>query len=154
MGDAAEMLLDGTLCEVCGVYIDGEGDGVPRRCAACATYPTRKLNKGETVTCNFCGEILYEDEIVYLDKEQMPHCCSMCLKASTLLPFEQKVIMACGGPEDLDEIIQSGEFSEEQMRALTELYCDEMPTSVQKARTGEPENWLEPRLIAIFEKLQ
>lgn len=34
MGEAAEMLLDGTLCGTCGSYMDGEGDGFPRYCSA------------------------------------------------------------------------------------------------------------------------
>lgn len=33
MGEIAEMMLDGTLCEACGCYIDGEGDGIPRYCS-------------------------------------------------------------------------------------------------------------------------
>lgn len=32
MGDMAEMMLDGTMCEGCGVYI-GEGDGTPEYCS-------------------------------------------------------------------------------------------------------------------------
>lgn len=28
MGEIAEMMLDGTLCEECGVYMPGEGYGV------------------------------------------------------------------------------------------------------------------------------
>lgn len=36
MGDIADMMLDGTLCEGCGVYIEEEGYGVPRYCYACA----------------------------------------------------------------------------------------------------------------------
>lgn len=36
MGDIAEMMLDGTLCEGCGEYIGG-GDGFPRYCSpSCA----------------------------------------------------------------------------------------------------------------------
>lgn len=36
MGEIAEMMLDGTLCENCGDFI-GEGSGFPRYCsAACA----------------------------------------------------------------------------------------------------------------------
>ena len=35
MGDIADMMLDGTLCEGCGVYVDDETTGYPRRCAAC-----------------------------------------------------------------------------------------------------------------------
>jgi hypothetical protein len=33
MGDVADMLLDGTLCECCGTYIDDEGGGIPRYCS-------------------------------------------------------------------------------------------------------------------------
>lgn len=34
MGEVAEMMLDGTLCECCGVYIhDGEAEGFPRYCS-------------------------------------------------------------------------------------------------------------------------
>ena len=35
MGEIAEMMLDGTLCEGCGEYLDGGGLGFPMRCAAC-----------------------------------------------------------------------------------------------------------------------
>lgn len=35
MGEIAEMMLDGTLCELCGAYLDTEGDGVPRKCNQC-----------------------------------------------------------------------------------------------------------------------
>lgn len=35
MGEVAEMMLDGTLCEGCGEYM-GEGNGFVRRCAGCA----------------------------------------------------------------------------------------------------------------------
>lgn len=34
MGEISEMMLDGTLCESCGVFID-EGEGFPRRCLGC-----------------------------------------------------------------------------------------------------------------------
>lgn len=37
MGEIADMMLDGTLCEACGVYIEGDGEGFPRYCSeACA----------------------------------------------------------------------------------------------------------------------
>ena len=35
MGEIAEMMLDGTLCCGCGVYLDGDGDGIPRYCRDC-----------------------------------------------------------------------------------------------------------------------
>lgn len=36
MGDIADMMLDGTLCEGCGVFMDGEAVDYPRLCADCA----------------------------------------------------------------------------------------------------------------------
>jgi hypothetical protein len=36
MGEITEMILEGILCEGCGVYIeDGEAHGYPRRCENC-----------------------------------------------------------------------------------------------------------------------
>lgn len=37
MGEIAEMMLDGTMCQLCGEFLfDGEdGDGIPMYCAAC-----------------------------------------------------------------------------------------------------------------------
>lgn len=35
MGDIVEMILDGILCEVCGVVIDGECVEYPRICDSC-----------------------------------------------------------------------------------------------------------------------
>ena len=36
MGEIAEMMLEGVLCEGCGAYIEeGEPGGFPRRCEVC-----------------------------------------------------------------------------------------------------------------------
>jgi hypothetical protein len=35
MGEAAEMVLEGALCQECGSYIDGETPGYPRSCVGC-----------------------------------------------------------------------------------------------------------------------
>lgn len=35
MGEAADNLLSGLLCEECGVFIDGEEPGYPRLCEDC-----------------------------------------------------------------------------------------------------------------------
>ncbi len=35
MGEIAEMMLDGTLCAGCGVYLDQEPEGYPIYCAGC-----------------------------------------------------------------------------------------------------------------------
>lgn len=37
MGEIAESMLDGTVCEACGTYIEGDAPGHPRYCSdACA----------------------------------------------------------------------------------------------------------------------
>ena len=35
MGDMAEMAMEGILCETCGVLLDSEAPGPPRRCDDC-----------------------------------------------------------------------------------------------------------------------
>ncbi len=35
MGEIAEMMLDGSLCHGCGVYIDDDYEGIPRLCEIC-----------------------------------------------------------------------------------------------------------------------
>lgn len=37
MGDMADMMVEGILCEICGEFLDGEAPGHPRRCASCKT---------------------------------------------------------------------------------------------------------------------
>jgi hypothetical protein len=39
MGEIAEMMLDGCLCEQCGDYL-GEGDGYPQVCESCQREET------------------------------------------------------------------------------------------------------------------
>jgi hypothetical protein len=41
MGEIAEMILHGILCESCGEFI-GDGAGYPRRCGAPACRPARQ----------------------------------------------------------------------------------------------------------------
>lgn len=35
MGEIAEKILNGQLCEVCGAFVDGEEPGYPRKCEDC-----------------------------------------------------------------------------------------------------------------------
>lgn len=35
MGEVADMMLSGFLCECCGEYLDGEEPGHPRKCEDC-----------------------------------------------------------------------------------------------------------------------
>lgn len=49
MGEIADMMLDGTLCEQCGVYIDDElgSPGYPRLCPACEQQNKRVTMKAK-----------------------------------------------------------------------------------------------------------
>jgi hypothetical protein len=58
MGEIAEMMLDGTLCQGCGVYLRGKSDGIPRCCHDCKrtwlpTLPKEKPFKPK-VKCSLC----------------------------------------------------------------------------------------------------
>lgn len=51
MGDIAEMILEGILCEVCSIYIqDGEKPGYPRKCESCEQQNKERERFGQTPT--------------------------------------------------------------------------------------------------------
>ena len=62
MGDIADMMLDGCLCQGCGVYL-GEGDGFPEFCLGCQHeqgVPNKK-HPHQTISplkapCRYCGK--------------------------------------------------------------------------------------------------
>lgn len=57
MGEYAEMMLDGTMCCVCGEFMGSGGEGFPRTCAGCsrsAPAPTTR------VKCPQCGKKVKE----------------------------------------------------------------------------------------------
>ncbi|QWP79187.1 hypothetical protein J5226_12715 [Lysobacter sp. K5869] len=60
MGDIADMMLDGTLCEGCGVYMgDGGARGFPRRCRDCRRDDYRPAPpKVAKVPCPTCGKLV------------------------------------------------------------------------------------------------
>lgn len=47
MGEIADMMIEGDLCECCGVYLDSPGEGYARRCASCSEpeKPQKKPKK-------------------------------------------------------------------------------------------------------------
>ena len=59
MGEIADAMLDGDLCEGCGVYLKGESFGVPRRCSACRRFDRQLAEKltdlKVKVACPMCG---------------------------------------------------------------------------------------------------
>ena len=55
MGDIADMMLEGVLCQGCGVYL-GDGDGFPIFCSGCAKQDkSQKLNPLKA-PCKYCGK--------------------------------------------------------------------------------------------------
>lgn len=60
MGEIADMMLDGTLCEGCGEYV-GAATGYPVRCGACQNEgkPARK-SAARKATCPNCGRKVKE----------------------------------------------------------------------------------------------
>ena len=56
MGEVAEMMLDGTLCEQCGTFI-GEPVGYPRLCSDCANDDEYDFNLCMNVISAACDEI-------------------------------------------------------------------------------------------------
>lgn len=56
MGDVADAILDGDLCQECGVYI-GAGHGYPRSCRKCSKpYHGPPIEPLPKVTCTICGK--------------------------------------------------------------------------------------------------
>lgn len=60
MGEIADMMLDGTMCQVCGVWMDdgNDGPGFPQTCSCCRSYDRRERvrEKGQVkVPCPTCG---------------------------------------------------------------------------------------------------
>ena len=50
MGEIADMMLDGDMCEGCGEYLGG-GDGFPRRCYSCEPVADRLPPATRRKTC-------------------------------------------------------------------------------------------------------
>lgn len=51
MGEIADMMLDGTLCQICGVYLGG--NGYPQTCDSCAKSSTVSTCP---ILCLICGK--------------------------------------------------------------------------------------------------
>ncbi len=57
MGDIAEMMLDGSLCEGCGCALDGESPGYPRYCSKrCRKDRAPAVPKATKIPCPTCGK--------------------------------------------------------------------------------------------------
>ncbi len=57
MGDIAEMMLDGTLCEGGGCALDGASPGYPRYCCKrCRKEREPTAPKATKIPCRVCGK--------------------------------------------------------------------------------------------------
>lgn len=66
MGEIAEMMLDGTLCERCGGVVDGTTPGHPRLCDACEMDDEFDLDVAIGCIRRLCSDVL-----CHLDKKQI-----------------------------------------------------------------------------------
>ena len=53
MGEIADMMIEGMLCQQCGAYL-GEGDGFPVTCEDCAGEDSH--HQDDRVGCPHCGK--------------------------------------------------------------------------------------------------
>ncbi|MES1979587.1 MAG: hypothetical protein V4451_16215 [Pseudomonadota bacterium] len=60
MGEIADMMIGGDLCECCGVYMGDEGQGFARRCHSCRTDANMPA-PGKKVMCPTCGKYVKYD---------------------------------------------------------------------------------------------
>ena len=61
MGEIAEMMLDGTLCQHCGTFISATPAGYPRTCRACHVEQSKEAQENSPrakVRCDVCGKMV------------------------------------------------------------------------------------------------
>ena len=75
MGEIADLMLDGEICEGCGMELDDGAPGYPRRCFSCAKLekeyrdhkppePLKKPNPMPKVRCPMCNKTVSPRGIV------------------------------------------------------------------------------------------
>lgn len=75
MGEYAEMMLDGTCCNVCGEYLGSEGNGFPVTCKSCGVESDEKFENGSDVFCPHCNhvntDLLVNEELDELESKKI-----------------------------------------------------------------------------------
>lgn len=74
MGEIAEMILDGTLCERCGSFIDGDSPGFPRLCNDCKPKRKKKTSVKAILINPFKKTISLIDLKKDGDEIDLDHC--------------------------------------------------------------------------------
>jgi len=54
MGEYADMVLDGLVCQICGDYFGGGGYGYAVTCAGCANQAAADIERPYACTCGNC----------------------------------------------------------------------------------------------------
>lgn len=89
MGEISDMMLDGTLCQVCGEYIWCEDYGYPQTCQGCLDHDEgeEEIDHSftEEIVCPYCG-YEHSDSFEMQDSGKMK--CSECKKEFT---YEREV---------------------------------------------------------------
>lgn len=75
MGDIADMMLDGTLCQVCGEYIGQEDFDFPQSCSSCEENEEIDHDFTDEVVCPWCG-YEHSDSFEFQDtgNKKCPEC--------------------------------------------------------------------------------
>jgi hypothetical protein len=108
MGEIAEMMLDGTLCESCGSFIDGDSPGYPRKCSNCKP---KKRKPKKSVKAILINPFKKSVSIVDLQKEgnemSLKHCyylldCDLVefvyLKGNKILVVDEEGLLKTNKP--------------------------------------------------------
>lgn len=75
MGDIADMMLDGTLCQECGAVMGSFSEGVPRTCHDCMHEDGAPRGVAPKVACKICGKRVKQSgisdhiRVVHMNKE-------------------------------------------------------------------------------------
>lgn len=77
MGDVADAMLDGTLCEGCGGFV-GEPVGYPRRCDACSGEDKRRRELKRNTTVVNAKEVLQANSIEFTEHNEGLHLRVKC----------------------------------------------------------------------------
>ncbi|MCX5884305.1 MAG: hypothetical protein NT096_00070 [Proteobacteria bacterium] len=67
--------------------------------------------------------------------------------------LDQEIMDTLGGMEPLRAVVDAGDLTDEQYDKLFNLLQTEMPYGTQKARTGDPHEWIMHKLLNLESRL-
>jgi len=90
MGEIADMMIDGEMCQECGEYL-GDGDGYPRTCHGCGgdgANPTVLISDKHT-SCGLCHK-KFKNKTALVDHIRNKHAKNVNKLISDYLDLSQK----------------------------------------------------------------